>query len=391
MRVAYLCADPGVPVFGTKGSSVHVQEIIRAWRKSGATVTLYCTRLGPARPADLDDLAVVEVPPGTAVPGEAREHAVQEAALALADEVLRHGCGLVYERYSLFSPALSVVARILNVPSILEVNAPLIDEQLRYRELFDVKKAETVLRINAGSADVVACVSDPVVRWVQARVPAARTVLVPNGVNAARITPRSPGRRNPHHLTVAFVGTLKPWHGLPALLQAVALANRQTDAPDRHWTVLIIGDGPGRAELKGLAASLGVETVFTGAVPPASVPDLLIQCDAAAAPYPPDTPGRDDYFSPLKVYEYMAAAMPIIASAVGQIPSIIDDGRTGILVPPGEPEPLAAALTRLAGNPVLRERLGTQARRDAVERFSWTGVLARITAALPPARRVVMQ
>ncbi|QYF89119.1 glycosyltransferase family 4 protein [Arthrobacter sp. PAMC25284] len=392
MRVAYLCADPGVPVFGTKGSSVHVQEIVRAWRQSGAAVTVYCSRLGPDRPADLADLAVVEVPPVTTAPGgEARERAVQDAALALADEVLRHGCGLVYERYSLFSPALSVVARILNVPSVLEVNAPLIEEQLRYRELLDVKKAETVLRINAGTADVVACVSEPVVRWVRGRVPAARTVLVPNGVNAGRVTARRPGRRDPRHLTVAFVGTLKPWHGLPALLQAVALANRQTDAPDRRWTVLIIGDGPGRAELKALAASLGVETVFTGAVPPAAVPGLLTGCDAAAAPYPPDTPGRDDYFSPLKVYEYMAAAMPIIASAVGQIPTILDDGRTGILVPPGEPVPLAAALTRLGADPELRERLGAQARSDAVERFSWTGVLTKITAALPPARRVVMQ
>jgi glycosyltransferase involved in cell wall biosynthesis len=87
----------------------------------------------------------------------------------------------------------------------------------------------------------------------------------------------------------------------------------------------------------------------------------------------------------------MAAAMPIIASAVGQIPSIVDDGRTGILVPPGNPAPLAAALTRLAENPALRERLGAEARREAVERFSWDGVLSHITAALPPARRAALQ
>ena len=161
-RVAYLCADPGVPVFGTKGSSVHVQEIVRAWRGTGAAVTVYCTRLGTERPSDLADLDVVEVKPES-VPGPARERAVQDAALGLADEVLRNGCGLFYERYSLFSPALSVVARILDVPSVLEVNAPLIEEQQRYRQLLDVKKAETVFRRNAATADVVACVSDPVV------------------------------------------------------------------------------------------------------------------------------------------------------------------------------------------------------------------------------------
>lgn len=389
-HVAYLCADPGVPVFGTKGSSVHVQEIVRAWRAAGATVTVYCARLGTERPADLADLAVVEVPPdGT--PGPARERAVEDAALALVDEVLHNGCGLVYERYSLFSPALSVVARVLDVPSVLEVNAPLIEEQQRYRQLLDVKKAETVLRRNAGTADVVACVSEPVVRWVRERVPSARTVLTPNGVNVDRITARRPGRRNPDHLTVAFVGTLKPWHGVPGLLHAVALANLQRAEPDRRWTVRIIGDGPARAELERLAASLGVDTEFAGAVPPAAVPDLLQECDAAAAPYPPEAAGQDDYFSPLKVYEYMAAAMPIIASAEGQIPSIVEDGRTGLLVPPGDPASLAAALTRLADDPALRERLGEQARRDAVERFSWNDVLSRITAALPAARKVALR
>jgi alpha-maltose-1-phosphate synthase len=390
MRVAYFCADPGVPVFGAKGSSVHVQEIVRAWRGAGAGVTVYCTRLGTDRPADLADLDVVEVQPDAA-PGPARERAIEEAALALVDEVLRNGCGLVYERYSLFSPALSVVAPVLDVPSVLEVNAPLIEEQQRYRQLLDVKKAETILRRNAGTADVVACVSEPVARWVRERVPTARTVLAPNGVNVERITARRPGRRHADHLTVAFVGTLKPWHGVPTLLHAVALANAQTAEPGRRWTVRIIGDGPGRADLERLAASLGVDTKFTGAVPPAAVPGLLQECDAAAAPYPPEAAGQDDYFSPLKVYEYMAAAMPIIASAVGQIPSIVDDGRTGILVPPGEPASLAAALTSLAEDPALRERLGNQARRDAVERFSWNGVLSRITAALPPARRMALQ
>jgi starch synthase len=389
MRVAYICADPGVPVFGTKGSSVHVQEIVRAWRVAGAAVTVYCAQRGTERPADLADLDVLEVQPGPA-PGPARERAVQDAALALVDEVLHHGCGLVYERYSLFSPALSVVARVLDVPSVLEVNAPLIDEQQRYRRLLDVKKAETVLRRNAGTADVVACVSEPVVRWVRDRVPAAKTVLAPNGVNVERITPRRPGRRNSGHLTVAFVGTLKPWHGVPCLLHAVALANGQAAEPHRRWRVKIIGDGPGREDLERLAASLGVEADFTGAVPPAAVPALLDECDAAAAPYPPEAPGQDDYFSPLKVYEYMAAAMPVVASAVGQIPSIVEDGRTGILVPPGEPASIAAALARLAGDPELRERLGDRARAAAVERFSWNGVLSRITAALAATRRVAV-
>ncbi|GAC1486822.1 MAG: glycosyltransferase family 4 protein [Pseudarthrobacter sp.] len=387
MHVAYVCADPGVPVFGTKGSSVHVQEIVRAWQNTGAAVTVYCARLGTDRPDDLANLDVVEISPAPAG-GPARERALEDAALALTERILRDGCGLAYERYSLFSPASSIIASILAVPTILEVNAPLIDEQLRYRQLTGVKAAESVLRRNAGAADVVACVSEPVVRWVHQRVPAARTVLAPNGVNTGRITARPPGRRNPDHLTVAFVGTLKPWHGVPDLLDAAARANKKAARSQDRWWVRIIGDGPRRDQLEHLASSLGVETEFTGAVPPAAVPGLLHECDAAAAPYPAVESGGDDYFSPLKVYEYMAAGMPVIASSAGQIPSIVDHDRTGILVPASEPEALASALTRLAADPELRERLGHEAREEAVRHFSWRGVLARITDALPAARKV---
>lgn len=405
MRVAYVCADPGVPVFGTKGSSVHVQEIVRAWRRSGADVTVYCVRAGNDRPADLAGLDVVELPPRRAEPsarGElaAREGALEEAALALADTVLRDGCDVVYERYSLFSPALSVMSGALGVPAVLEVNAPLIEEQQRYRQLFDVDLAESTLRRNAVAADAVACVSEPVLWWVKQRVPQARTVLAPNGVNTSRITARpagawpsgrragpQAGSKDQSRLTVAFTGTLKPWHGVPDLLEAVALANA---APKYTglWAVRIIGDGPGRPDLERLAAQLGVDAEFTGAVAPDSVPRLLHECDAAAAPYPQPEPGQDHYFSPLKVYEYLAAGMPVIATSVGQIPSIIEQERTGLMVPAGDPAAFAAALNRLAADAALRERLGTQARAAAVEHHSWDGVLSLITAALASRQEV---
>jgi alpha-maltose-1-phosphate synthase len=386
MRVAYICADPGVPVFGTKGASVHVQEIIRAWRNAGAHVTVYCAREGSLRPADLRDLDVVEIRPATAE-GAARERVIENAARDLARQVVRDGCGLAYERYSLFSTALSHVVLSLGVPAVLEVNAPLIEEQQLYRQLWNVGAAENALRSNAGIAGVVACVSSPVVEWVTGRVPEARTLLAPNGVNVQRVGPRGPHRPNPHHLTVAFVGTLKPWHGVPILLDAVALANSMAGSDRQQWTARVIGDGPGRAALEARASGLGIRAEFTGAVAPESVPELLGQCDAAAAPYPLPNAAQADYFSPLKVYEYMAAAMPIVASRVGQIPDILDDGRTGLLVPPGETAAFAQALLALGQDPGLRQELGANARAKAVQCFSWDQVLAGISAALQPARK----
>jgi len=387
MRVAYLCADPGVPVFGTKGSSVHVQEIVRAWQGSGASVKVYCTRLGSVRPKDLGSLEVVEKRPAAAS-GADREKAAAGAADLLAHSITAQGCDLVYERYSLFSTGLAAVTAELRIPGVLEVNAPLIEEQQRYRKLWDVEGAEAALRSNAGRADVVACVSTPVVDWVRHYVPLAKTVLAPNGVNVGRIRPMVVSSPATGTLTAAFVGTLKPWHGLPGLVEAVALANKRPE-PGPRWRIRIIGDGPMRTVLETLADKLRVAAEFTGAVSPEEVPELLGACDVACAPYPAAVAGREDYFSPLKIFEYMAAGMPIIASATGQIPTILAHGRTGLLVPTGDHRAFADALAILAEDPVLRLRLGQAARQEAVRRFSWERVLSTITAALPTAGRIV--
>jgi glycosyltransferase involved in cell wall biosynthesis len=144
-----------------------------------------------------------------------------------------------------------------------------------------------------------------------------------------------------------------------------------------------------RSVLESLAEKLQVAVDFTGAVRPDDVAPLLTACDAACAPYPVPEADHDDYFSPLKIFEYMAAAMPIIATATGQIPSILVDGQTGLLVPAGDRRAFADGLAALAADPALRLRLGQAARAEAVKRFSWERVLSTITAALPKTGKVV--
>ena len=132
MRIAYALLDPGIGVFGTKGASVHVQEVIRALRAEGHHVTVFCTRTDEAVPADLADLEVRRhrLPRGT---GAEREQAVAAASAAIAEEIAAGGYDLVYERYSLFSDTAARLSaptapNAVPIPSILEVNAPLIAE-----------------------------------------------------------------------------------------------------------------------------------------------------------------------------------------------------------------------------------------------------------------------
>ena len=110
MRVSYICADPGVPVFGSKGASVHVQEVVHALRRAGHEVVVHAARRGSLVPADLTDLEVVEAPVRASDPAR-REREQAGISRRIAHDVLAGGTDLVYERYSLFSTALADVSR----------------------------------------------------------------------------------------------------------------------------------------------------------------------------------------------------------------------------------------------------------------------------------------
>lgn len=375
MRVAYICADPGVPVFGHKGSSVHVQSVIRGLHRRGATVQLLCARTGGSAPADLADVPVHALPRIRHADAAQRERGLLSANTELAWALRRLGAlDLVYERYSLWSRAGMAFALAHGIPSVLEVNAPLIDEQARHRSLVHRGAAETVARAVLNDAGTVVAVSDPVATWAAARVVArpGAVQVVPNGVDTDRIRPARRASQAAG-FTVGFVGTLKPWHGVETLVHAFAAGVATTPA-DR---LLLVGDGPEAARLYALAHRLGIgdNLEMTGAVDHTQVAGHLQRMDVAVAPYP-ESP--DAYFSPLKLYEYLAAGLPIVASAVGQATDVLDDGANALLVPPGDIPTLAARLARLRDDAALRARLGNAARRTAVQRHTWDAAVRRI-------------
>ncbi|MBF0695919.1 glycosyltransferase family 4 protein [Actinomyces bowdenii] len=391
MRIAYICMDPGIPVFGTKGASVHVQEVIREMRALGHEVVLYAARLGDHRPDDLADLAVEHIPVRAQDPAR-REQAQAQAAQRAAELVIGRGVDLVYERYSLFSAALCGIVEELGIPGVLEVNSPLIEEQREHRSLVDESLARRVLRAQVAGAASVVCVSDPVARWVRSAVvdgghdpqgdlaPGAAATsaprhvrTVPNGVSVRRIQPQPEAADGPEGVVVTFVGTLKPWHGVADLLEAAA-------ASQGGWSLRILGDGPQMDSLRARAAELGVEVDFRGAIPPQDMPAHLAGSAIGVAPYPDLGGEEQQYFSPLKVLEYLAAGLPVVASAVGQVPLLLEG--VGVLVPPSDPVSLARELDALAADPQRRAELGRRGRRRAEERHSWGSVVATILAAV---------
>jgi glycosyltransferase involved in cell wall biosynthesis len=369
-RIAYVSVDPGVPVFGTKGASVHVQEVVREFIARGAEVAVFTTRSGHDVPADLVGVDVVHLPIAKG-PSAQRERAQAEVSAQLAALIREDRFDLVYERYSLFSTALAEAAAA-GVPGILEVNAPLIDEQRTHRELIDEASAQRALQQQVVAAARTVCVSEPVAQWVRQRVD-GEVVVVPNGVNTDRIVPgeHTTAGRAPR---IVFVGTLKPWHGVDVLVDALRLMREDC-------TVRIVGDGPQGESLRERVAEagLGEQVSFTGAVTPEQIPHLLRDCDLAVAPYPA-VAADDSYFSPLKVYEYLAAGLPVVASAIGQLPAILGGSQAGVLVEPSDPRALARVLDELAAAPARRRLMSAAARQLAESRHSWTAAVDRILA-----------
>jgi len=378
--VTYISGDSGVPVFGRKGCSVHVREILRAFSRGGTQLRLIARRLGGSRPEDLADVEVLRLAPTGVRDGES--HGAVEGWNSAIDAVLHHQTSpdLVYERHSIWSWRPMEWAASHDTPSILEVNAPLIEEQARYRGLEDRNAAERATRRAFEAAETVVAVSERVADYAHSY--GARTGhirVVENGVDPARFEARRAVREGAERrgFTVGFVGTLKPWHGLSLL--ADAFADLLRTHPDAR--LLVVGDGPARSQFERALAERGAlrSTDFIGSVDPEAIPSLLDRMDVGVAPYPAQDPS-DFYFSPLKILEYMAAGLPIVASAIGQIPSLVEHGREGLLSPPGDRADLARALRRLADSPRLRRRLGRAGRARAVRRHSWDAVLERTLA-----------
>jgi glycosyltransferase involved in cell wall biosynthesis len=404
MRIAYLCTDFGVPVYGVKGASVHLRELSHALQSGGHTVLLVAARAGGDRPADFDVPVLVLAPEPTTMmlPEPVRDHRAPGTLLARELRVRRYVAALpqrllptlqefepdvIYERYSLFGTAGVAIARQLGRPLIVEVNAPLCDEQSEHRGLALAETARDLERAVLRAADRVIAVSSELGHWLVAQgVAPGRLSVLPNGVNRKRF---EAGARDGEAVrtrlglgaegVVGFVGTLKAWHDTATLLRAVAVLHRRA-LPVR---LLVVGDGPARASLEALARQEGIAdaTTFTGAVPHSDVPDYLASMDVATAPY---AASENFYFSPLKLFEYMAAGRPVVAAAVGQLRECIRHGESGWLYPPGDVGALSGAIEIVLKDASLAASLGRGGHAHVREHHTWEGNARAVVALMAP-------
>lgn len=396
MKILYLCADRGIKLDKHNGATAHFRSLTRAFQALGHELLVLtpseadAARLGAPvvripQPALVDDL-MVEV--RRTVPRAEREaqrgrkrivHALGhiwnnvQVEQALERHIEAFEPDFVFELYSPYGVAGPLTCNRLGVPHVLNVHAPLAWEGATFRAQALQDAAESLERSALAHARRIVANSHQMKdELVRAGVDGSKIDVVINGVDLELFAPEGEVRRAgpPGSIVVGFSGSLKGWHGIDVLTRAF-----EAVADDPRLHLLVVGDGPLRSEVVRLSEALPGRVTFTGALPLEEVPAWIRGTDIAVAPYPELEPF---YFSPLKVLDAMACGVANVASDIGQVPELIRDGETGLLVPPGDAEALAGALLRLANDAPLRTRLGRQALAQARAKHAWTDRAADI-------------
>jgi len=392
MRIAYICADRGVNPAGSGGSATHVRELVRALVARGHEVTVFAAAAEGAAsvlPCEVVDLqadrsmaelhtrlqrAARAIGDSSRAPKEIQGLLLNDA-LASALSNMSPPADVVYERQSLWSVAGLGHATRRGIPHLLEVNAPLVEQQKDYRELELLSAAAGIEGLLLAGSDRVLVTSPGLVDYARMHGASRRDVrVVPCGVSASLLE-QSSGEarpRDPSRFVVGFLGSLKPWHGIDVLLRAF----RKLHAADFCYRLLIVGDGPEREGVERYLRTNGLDAFseLTGNVDPSEVPAQLARMDAGVAPYP-ELPSF--YFSPLKLWEYAGAGVPIVASDSGDLPRLFPHREAALLHPAGSASKLAAQVIKLREDPSLAARLARRARQIA-RAHTWDRIAARV-------------
>jgi glycosyltransferase involved in cell wall biosynthesis len=286
---------------------------------------------------------------------------------------------LIYERYNLFVLAGIILRRRRGSVLFLEINSPLARERSQFGGLALPGIAGYLERWVWRNADRVLPVTEVLANIARdAGVPSERISVISNGINlkAFQQTISAEQVKATLGLTdrtvLGFTGFMRNWHGLDRIITILANPAFRLDI---H--LLLVGDGPERPALAAQIERLGLASrvTFTGVVDRAMIADYVGAFDIALQPR------AVEYASPLKLFEYMALAKPIVAPDQPNIREVLTHDLSALLFEPASDAALAHAILRLAADPLLRARLGSAARQQIADRgLTWKEHASRVAA-----------
>lgn len=350
---------------------IHISAMVEAFRALGHEVHL-CGAAEGSHPQ-----------PGRIAAFKARLPAVAFEAASIAYNVAEYAAvrrsihewspDLIYKRHARYDVGALIAARRAGVRTVLEVNA--VFSERPYRDFEPQALNALASRMEAAAlaaATIVVAVSSPMAEQVQ-RLSGRPAIVIPNGADPQAFDPEvvapAVGPWSGGGMLLGWSGGLRAWHGLDLLLDALARLSADV-------RLLVVGDGPARAEVEARARSLGLSSrVFiTGLVPRAAMPAYVAAMDIGVV-----ADERTGVASPMKLLEYMAMGKAVVAPDLPNIRDIVTDGQTGLLFGPGRADLLDRAITQLADGH-LRQRLGQAARALIVGKRNWRAIAADVLA-----------
>ncbi len=373
--IFYLRATPG-PGTQPGGASSHIKGVTEALIELGARVKLISNDAIAGLNESKTPLQIIE-PMAAGLTRALFEINNNVAFTRGAVHVIeRETPDFIYQRYARFGWAGVVASLRTGRPLFLEYNGSEVWVGRHWDHVGMLDLLERYERLNLDAAARIFVVSEVERRNLEsAGVDVDKIVVNPNGVDTDTFRPGVGGDRMREQLGIAdaetlvgFVGSFGPWHGVLTLVEAIK--EIQATSPVRF---LMVGSGSLLSQVKQLLAKQeqSGRVIFTGAVGHAEVPAFLDACDVLASPHVPLADDTEFFGSPTKIFEYMAMGKGIVASRLGQIGEVLNDGESALLVEPGNARQLREAIVRLAEAPQLRRRLGESARRHALERHTW--------------------
>lgn len=378
LRIAYLSGSPRIATRDdaeVSGPRAHICGLIGALRSDGHVVDDFV--LGDQLATGISGAGSSRLVTG----GRIRRLAVDLARIGLrwsvarsARHTLQGRYDVVYERFALFQQLGRAYQRA-GTPWVVETNAVLSQEARFERDALALQRLAARLERRAYlQADLVVCVSEPLRRLLveQVGVDADKIVVIPNAVDVDRFEPAAAdaGATSPsNEVVIGFVGFVIERQGLDDLLHAVAVVRRR----GCRVRAVVVGDGPDRRRLEHLAAEEGIAdaVTFVGQVAWSEVPRWISTFSVGYSGQR-GVGGMPMYHSPLKIYEYLASARPVLASQHPDAEAALPDVGAGWTFPAGDGHALVDVLGRIAtlDRAELTTR-GVRGRRHVEERHTW--------------------
>lgn len=379
MNILYVATDIEVPNTGVgySGGSVHAYEVAKNLVEMKNNVYLVCMKGHPEQKSfeNYKGINIYRIYSGTDKARSIQKNPAARKILNLFIPIItrtiaisfgvriamiahKNKCDLIYERSSSMG-AGAYASYITGKPLVLEMNDPVATTISLSRSKVIITTQKEMVKGKADEKKIIE------VTW------GANTELFNPKVDAGNVIKQYD---LDNKIVLLYMGSFAPWHGIGDIVSSATIIIEKF----KKIRFLMIGaGGPEYSRCLEKIKKLGLDEyfIFTGAVDYEKIPQYISAADITLAPFNPKkhemTNKYSLFYTPLKIFEYMACGKPIISTSTGNVKKMITNGVTGILIEPGDSKALAEKIIYLIHETDLRYELGINARKKVVEKYSW--------------------